>query len=60
MDEPRFRIIFEKLAETAAEEREGDGASMSDELRAEIDEIAELRRLVLETTEPDQKSYTTT
>lgn len=56
----RFKIIFEKLAEAAEEEHEGERAYTSDEMREEIDEIAELRRLVLETTDPDQKSYTTT
>jgi len=61
MDQPRFKMVFKKLSEAAAEEA-GLKESISEAaaLRAEIEEISELRRLVLETTEPEPKSYTTT
>jgi hypothetical protein len=61
MDQTRFKIVFKKLSEAAAKE-EGLKESVSEAaaMRAEIEEISELRRLVLETTEPEPKSYTTT
>ncbi|MBI1817763.1 MAG: hypothetical protein HYR72_22530 [Deltaproteobacteria bacterium] len=60
MDESRFKIVFEKLAEVADEGADQEATAGAEEMRVEIDEIAELRRMVLETTEPDQKSFTTT
>ena len=57
----RFKIVFEKLAEaqrggaiTEAEVEE------SAQLRAESEEIAELRRVITEITDPELKSFTTT
>ena len=61
MDQDNFTIIFQKLADEAAAERAyAEPPPYSEALRAEIDEIAELRRLVLEITDPDPASYTTT
>jgi hypothetical protein len=61
MEQDRFKIVFEKLAEGrergAVSEAE---VAETEQLRAESEEIAELRRLVLEITEPTPKSYTTT
>jgi hypothetical protein len=57
----RFKIVFEKLAEA-----QRDGAiteaevAESARLRAESEEIAELRRVVSEITDPEPKSFTTT
>lgn len=59
MEESRFKIVFEKLAEMETTES-GDTIIVCEALRDEVDEIGELRRLVVETTEPDRKSYTTT
>jgi hypothetical protein len=61
MDQTRFKIVFKKLSQAAGE----DGwleecLSEAAAMRAEIEEISELRRLVVETTEPEPKSYTTT
>jgi hypothetical protein len=56
----RFRIVFEQLERLAAEDREAAQSQVADaELHRELDEIAELRRLVLETTAPEHKSFTT-
>ena len=55
MDQKTFTIIFQKLAEVREEPSLQAEAS-----RTEIDEIADLRRLVLEVTDPDPLSYTTT
>jgi len=61
MDEDRFRIVFEKLSELTSEQTlSKESSSESEQMRAEIDEIAELRRLVLEITEPKATSYTST
>jgi hypothetical protein len=54
MDQETFTIIFQKLAEVREEPTLQAEAS-----RAEIDEIADLRRLVLEVTDPDPQSFTT-
>lgn len=53
----RFTIIFTKL-----EEYEDDSAvaNYQDASLNEMDEIAELRRIVHEVTEPESISYTTT
>ena len=62
MEQGRFRIVFEMLAKAVDEQAGSSGESLHEfqTMRDEIDEIAELRRLVLETTEPDPKSYTAT
>jgi len=61
MDRTRFKIVFKKLSEVAGEQAWlREPLSESAAMRAEIEEISELRRLVLETTEPEPKSYTTT
>lgn len=58
--ESRF-IVFEKLAEA----RQGGAITEAEvaesaRLQAEGEEIAELRRVVSEITEPEPKSFTTT
>lgn len=58
-----FTIIFEKIEEQARLEEPGQqtGASMvSQETFIELDELAELRQIVTEITEPEPLSFTTT
>lgn len=56
----RFTIIFKKLEEHG-EEANSVGENVPQNASAdEMDEIAELRRIVHEVTEPEQFSYTTT
>ena len=59
MAENRFSILFRKLSEADADASKLT-ESMSEANSAELQEIAELRRLVLEITEPEPNSYTTT
>lgn len=57
----QFRIVFEKLREAVVEEMERDASSEDLEAIArETEAIAELKRIVLETSEVPPKSYTTT
>lgn len=60
--EDRFQIVFVKLAElTSPEEQTPMGGAAEEELsQQEAKEIAELRRLVLEISEPERVSYTST
>lgn len=62
MDQARFKIIFEKLSEkSAVQTPPGEPlVKVLEAMRVELEEIAELRRLVLEVTEPEPVSYTTT
>jgi hypothetical protein len=60
MEEKNYTIVFQKLVEVTAEANSAETALHSEALSAEIDEIAELRRLVLEITDPEPTSYTTT
>ena len=53
---PRFRIIFEKLEEAAADAKDSSASLMIEEVEA----IAELRRMVLELTDAPVATYTTT
>jgi hypothetical protein len=55
----KFRIIFENLAEAVCDMRvvEGSPAVVT---REELDEIDELRRIVIEVTEPPVTFYTMT
>ena len=58
-----FTIIFEKIDEQArvgAPEQEGGAVMLSGEGLVELDELAELRRVVAEITEPEPLSFTTT
>ena len=55
----RFTVVFEKLEEMSAEVR-SIPLQPSEASPSEIDEIAELGRMVLEITEPPPLSYTTT
>ncbi len=60
MDEKPFKIVFDKLAEEdSGNESIRALASESEQLAPELDEIAELRRLVTELSEPEPSSYTT-
>jgi hypothetical protein len=58
-DHDTFTIIFDKLQRATAEAGFSPTIAGSEAAATEIDEIAELRRLVLEITEPDPISYTT-
>jgi len=62
VEQDRFGIVFVKLAEAIDEQAALVGESLPEfqSLRDEIDEIAELRQLVLETTEPEPNSFTST
>ncbi len=61
MDPNRFRILFDKLEESrSSHDREDVEGRKTEATAAEIDEIAELRRVVLEVTEPEPLSFTTT
>jgi len=56
-----FAIVFEKLADAvAAEPSSTECLRVAEEMRAEAEEIAALRRLVLEVDPPDPLSYTST
>ena len=55
-----FTIIFEKLEHTSPEEARLGSSTGPEATPAEIAEIAELRRIVLETTDPDPISFTST
>ncbi len=59
--EHRFRIVFAKLAEaTEKQVPHTQTRPASEASSSEIDEIDQLRRLVLEISEPEQTSYMTT
>ena len=56
-----FKIVFEKLEEFSSEqENSEDLVADVEKMVADLEEISELRRLVMETTEPEQELYTTT
>jgi hypothetical protein len=58
-----FTIIFEKMHDQAqgeVPEPEGGAAMISGENLIELDELAELRRVVAEITDPEPLSFTTT
>ena len=57
----RFKIVFEKLAKARRKEAITEAEVVaSAQQRAESEEIAELRRVVTEITNPEPKSFTTT
>jgi hypothetical protein len=61
MDQARFKIVFEKLSEEPPQKTSEEPTLKTVEnMRVELEEIAELRRIVLEITEPEPASYTTT
>ena len=60
MNRNSFTLIFEKVASASVESTPEQSLLPSEATPTEIDEIAELRRLVLEITEPEPMSYTTT
>ena len=55
-----FAIIFERLEHTPPKEAQLESPTGPEAPPAEIDEIAELRRIVLEITDPEQISFTST
>ena len=59
MNEETFTVVFQKLSEALTEEGESQAHPSVEANRAEIDEIDEFRRMVLEVTEPELSSYTT-
>jgi hypothetical protein len=60
MAEDTFTVVFQKLAEAEAEIAAAKVVVYSGTSAEEIEEIAELRRVILEITEPDPPSYTST
>lgn len=61
MDESRFKIVFEKLSQAIGKQDWlCEFPPESESMRAELEEISELRRLALEITDPEPMSYTTT
>ncbi len=57
MEESRFKLVFEELAEVAPSSGH-PGAEASVLIPAQLDEISELRRLSAELAEPEPQSYT--
>ena len=58
-----FTIIFDKIDEAARAETtvpESGAAMLTGESLVELDELAELRRIVTEITDPEPLSFTTT
>ena len=60
MDQTRFQIVFQKLEEAAPCEGEPNSRAEEAALRQELDEIDELRRVLLEVLDEPVMSYTTT
>lgn len=60
MEKGRFSIIFEKLTQVMKEEASSQSPFEIESMRVELEEIAELRRLGLEISEPEPTSFTTT
>lgn len=61
MSNNRFAIVFKKLSEAQDEEVVLGRESIEvKSLEDELNEIDELRRIVLEITDPEPQSYTTT
>jgi hypothetical protein len=60
MAQDTFTIVFQKLAEATSEVPAHELFIRSEASIAEIEEIAELRRIVLEITDPEPMSYTST
>jgi hypothetical protein len=58
MEPTRFKVVFERLAGATASE--GASSEPMAFVHEELDEIAELRRLALELSEPEPQSYTLT
>ena len=52
-----FTIIFQKLDEAR---EAADGSDFQQFAATELDELAELRRIIVEINEPEPLSYTTT
>lgn len=57
----RFKIVFDKLEEySPSDSTRSNFLVIAEASRVEIDEISELRKMVLETTEPEPKFYSST
>jgi hypothetical protein len=54
----KYNLVFKKLADLEKETAESNVQSLP--TRTEIDEIAELRRVVLEVNEPEIRTYSAT
>ncbi|MFH1680693.1 MAG: hypothetical protein ABIH26_08620 [Candidatus Eisenbacteria bacterium] len=64
-DNPRFRLVFARLRALLEDDARQEPASVeirrtSEVTPEELDELDNLRRIVLEVTEPEPTSYTTT
>ena len=59
MEQTRFKVVFEKVAEATSAGEPAVLEPMS-LVYAELDEISELRRLAVELSEPEPQSYTLT
>jgi hypothetical protein len=57
MEHGRFEILFQKLESVSEDFDVNEGADI---IKAESEEISELRRIILETLEIAPKFYTTT
>ncbi len=55
-----FTMIYQKLDEALSPTDDAHTTSPAEASASEIDEIDQLRRIVLEITEPEPVSYTTT
>lgn len=55
----KFTVIFEKMSELDENQTQATGSSAIS-FKEEVDEIKNLMRIITDTTEPDQISYTTT
>jgi hypothetical protein len=54
-----FTIVYQKLAEASSAVGDATAASRAEASASEIDEIDQLRRIVLEVTDPEPMSYAT-
>ncbi len=60
MEQTRFKVVFEKLAEATSSAGETASLEPMSLVYEELDEISELRRLAVELSEPEPQSYTLT
>ena len=61
MDPSSYKVVFLKLSEAASRFQHAEASpSESEEIAAELEEIAELKKFFLEVTAPEPKSFTVT
>lgn len=61
MEPNSYKIVFVKLSESDRDLQKAEASvSEAKQIETELDEIAELKRFILEIAEPDPKSYTVT